>query len=590
STQPEGARIHLEFGEILQNSNFYNDNYRTAKGGFTYVSNGKPELVKPSFTFFGFRYVKVSGWQGEINPDDFTGCVTYSDLERTGFLTTGNAKINQLYSNSLWSLKSNFLDIPTDCPQRDERLGWTGDAQVFSATASYHMDTRAFYQKYLWDIQNEQSKLKGGVPAYAPKPPHGPISVVAAIWGDAATIIPDVLLKMFNEETYKKNFPMMKAWVDYVGEEIEKVHQTKAALWDFGFQFGDWLALDGPDLQAYKGDTPDDYLATVYYWHSLELVAGFAKRLRLESTQIYYSELAEKVKEVLLSNFFTPVGHLSVPNQAAYIAALNFGLWRDKDVLLQDFINLLQKHGNQIKCGFVGAPLICQTLAKFGKIHEAYKLILREDFPSWLYAVNLGATTIWERWNSVLPDGLISGTDMNSLNHYSYGSVVEFLYAYASGLMPSSDQGFAKALIAPHPHRELKSCNCKYVSNAGAYVVDWSIQDDGSLKVHIEIPFGCLATVNLPASSLEPFELKSGSYDYHYVPNVDFRQKFTKASTLDEIFEDEAASRLALSLLPQLSFMKGNGGVTIDGLRRMTMFGITNESVDALLDGLKEIG
>jgi alpha-L-rhamnosidase len=587
SRQPEGTKIHLEFGEVLQNDNFYNDNYRTAKGGFVYVSDGVEEWVRPHFTFFGFRYVKVSGWIGELCPEDFQGCVIYSDLERIGYLETGNAIINRLYQNSLWGQKSNFLDIPSDCPQRDERLGWTGDAQVFSTTASYHMDTRAFYRKYLWDMRHEQLKRNGGIPAYVPSPSAGPINAICAVWGDAATIIPDVIARMFNDiEDMKTYYPMMKDWVDYVGSKIEKMHGSKEALWDFEFQLGDWLALDGSDEQAVKGDTPDDYVATLYYYRSIQIVAEFAERFGLKTDAEKYRRLEARVRELLLDNFFTPVGHLSAVTQAAYVAAMKFHVYRNRDVLVKDFLLLLQKHENKIKCGFVGAPMICQVLAEYEQIDTAYKLLFQEGFPGWLYAVNLGATTIWERWNSLLPDGTISGTDMNSLNHYSYGSVVEFLYAYTAGIHPLED-GFQRAVIAPNPHGKLRYCNCIYHSAAGTYVVNWEIRKTGNLKIHIEIPFGSSALVKLPQYKSSQFELEAGIYNYEYMPLIDYRLKFSKDTALDEIFADVQASEILRRIIPASTTLRRNGNITVEQLGQLAMLGITEEMVEQLLDELK---
>ena len=586
---PKNTEIKLEFGEILQKGNFYNENYRTAKGGFTYVSNGKKEIVRPHFTFFGFRYVKVSGWVGEMKPEYFRGCVLYSDLERTGYIKTGDAKINRLYENSVWGAKSNFIDIPTDCPQRDERLGWTGDAQVFSTTASYHMDTRAFYRKYLWNMRHEQMKRDGGVPAYVPSPEKGPINVIAAIWGDAAAIIPDVLERFYSDaEDLKAYYVNARDWVEYVGNEIQKVHGKKCELWDFGFQFGDWLALDGLDEHSFKGDTPDDFIATIYYYHSVQIVAEMAEKLKYEEDRINYRKLEKELYELLLEHYFTPVGHLSVSTQAAYVAALKFRVFRNRNVLVRDFLQLLQKHQNHIKCGFVGAPLICQVLAEYGEIERAYELLFREDFPSWLYAVNLGATTIWERWNSVLPDGTISGTDMNSLNHYSYGSVIEFLYAYTVGLKPL-EQGFQKALIEPKPHGRLKYCNCTYHSNAGKYYIGWEIRENGILEVCVVVPFGCTARICLPSSGKESFEIGAGKYVYEYMPLKDYRQKFSGKSTIDQILSDDISKKILFNVIPQASALLENRAITVEQLKQLSMLGITEKMVDQLTAELQQI-
>ncbi len=553
SRQPKGARIHLEFGEVLQNGNFYNENYRTAKGGFVYVSDGREELVRPHFTFFGFRYVRVSGWNGEVEPGDFTGYVIYSDLEQTGFLKTGNEKVNQLISNCLWGQKSNFLDMPTDCPQRDERLGWTADAQVFSPTATYNMDTRAFYRKYLWDMRNVQKTMDGAVPAYLPAAEG--MCPVCSVWGDAATFIPYTVWKFYeNPDEAEFCYPLMRDWVEYIASEMRKHCKSEAGIWDFTFHFGDWLALDGPDEQSVKGGTSDGYLATVYYYKSTSIVAEIAGKLGKYEEQKRYEKLAAEIRELLLFEYFTPAGHLSINTQAAYVVALRFGIYRDKEVLLQDFLELLKAGRYKIKCGFVGAPLLCQVLSENGHTELAYQFLLQEDFPSWLYAVNLGATTIWERWNSLLPDGTISGTGMNSLNHYSYGSVIEFLYAYAAGLRPA-DAGFEKAVIEPKPDGKLRELNLTYHSPAGRYAVNWKLTDEGNVKLHLEIPFGCHASVLLPDSGQERVELSAGIYDYEYAPLHDYRQKYDENTLLKTIFADHEAKELLLKYIPQAAGM-----------------------------------
>jgi alpha-L-rhamnosidase len=346
--------------------------------------------------------------------------------------------------------------------------------------------------------------------------------------------------------------------------------------------------LDGSDEQAVKGDTPDDYVATLYYYRSIQIVAEFAERLGLKMAAEKYHRLEARVRELLLDNFFTPVGHLSAITQASHIAAMKFHVYRNRDVLVKDFLSLLQKHGNKIKCGFVGAPMICQALAEYEQIDTAYKLLFQESFPGWLYAVNLGATTIWERWNSLLSDGKISGTDMNSLNHYSYGSVVEFLYAYTAGIRPL-EGGFQRVVIAPNPHGKLRYCNCTYHSAAGTYVVNWEICKTRNLKVHIEIPFGSSALVKLPQYESSPFELEAGIYNYEYTPAIDYRLKFSKNTALDEIFADTQANEILRRIIPASAMLRENGSITVEQLGQISVLGITEEMAEQLLDELKGI-
>lgn len=589
SHQPAGTKIHLEFGEVLQNGNFYNDNYRSAKGGFTYISNGVSELVRPHFTYFGFRYVKVSGWTGTLKKEDFTGWALYSDLEQTGTLQTGHAKINQLISNCFWGQKSNFLDMPTDCPQRDERLGWTADAQVFSPTATYNMDTRAFYKKYLWDMRNTQEFMHGAIPAYLPQADG--MCPVCSVWGDAATFIPYTLWNFYhNSDDMTELYPLMKDWVDYIAGEMQTHYGKPYGIWDFTFHFGDWLALDGPNEQSVKGATSDGYLATVYYYKSTSIVAEIAEATGNIKDAEFYRRLAGQIRDCILYNYFTPAGHLSVNTQAAYIVALKFGVYRDKETTVKDFLDLLEFQQYKIKCGFVGAPLLCQVLSECGHPELAYRFLLQEGFPSWLYAVNLGATTIWERWNSLLEDGSISGTGMNSLNHYSYGSIIEFLYAWAAGLRPVKT-GFQHAIIAPLPNVHLKELQCSYLSPVGNYVVQWNILSDGQLAIHLEIPFNCTAEVTLPESGKEPFTLSAGTYDFTYMPLHDYRLKYSENTLLSELFADPEAKAILSDIIPNSeAFNNPIDGISpLKVLYEREFMGITKEMAARAIGKITEL-
>lgn len=315
----KGSRIILDYGEILQDKNFYNENYRTAKAQFTYVSDGAEDIVRPHFTYYGFRYVRVTGWNDDIKPEYFTGCVMYSDMDVTLTVETSDENINRLAENAMWSQKSNFLDMPTDCPQRDERLGWTGDAQVFAPTASYHMDTRAFYRKFLYDLRLDQKVHNGAVASYIPNVFQAPLG--SSVWGDAATLIPLTMYQYYGEKELLFNcYPMMKDWVDYIirGEE----ERGRRNLWEFNFHFGDWLAQDGITSQSAKGGTDDYFIASVYYFVSCQNVAKSAGILGLSKDMHYYGEKAEKIYEAILNEYFSPAGRLTIDTQTAYLISL----------------------------------------------------------------------------------------------------------------------------------------------------------------------------------------------------------------------------------------------------------------------------
>ena len=559
---PAGTAITLEFSEILQGGCFYRENYRGARSRLTYISGGERETVRPHFTYFGFRYVRVMGWPGPLDREMFRGCVLYSEMDRTGWLRTGHEKLNRLYENTLWGLKSNFIDMPTDCPQRDERLGWTGDAQIFASAASYHMDTRAFYRKFEQDLMDEQAFLDGAVPNYVPNIGHKRDATSA--WGDIATFLPMTLWRRFgSREALAFAYPMMRGWVDYM-DRCDAAQGARRYTFSPNFQFGDWLGLDGPAEGSFKGGTDDGYLGAVYYYRSAQECAEAAGVLGFSEDAARYAALAAHIRQGILKEYFTPNGRLAMDTQASYAAALKFGLWVDRERLIAQFRARLNKDGDSIRCGFVGAPMLCTVLAECGLTELAYDLLLREDYPSWLYCVNLGATTVWERWNSVGPDGTISDTGMNSLNHYAYGSVMEFVYGWAAGIRPA-EPGFRRAILAPEPDRRLRWLDCSYDSVAGRYAVRWQIGADGALDVHAEVPFGCEAELTLPRAGRAPIRLSAGRYDYHYTPERDYRKPFDEHTPLRTLGGSEQALALLERLAPPLGAMARNGDPEFSG-------------------------
>lgn len=599
----EGTKIVFECGEVLQNGNFYHENYRDAQSVFIYISDGRKETVRPHFTYFGYRYLKVSGWPGELQKEDIRAKVVYSDLERTGYIETSDEKINRLYQNCLWSQKSNFIDLPTDCPQRSERLGWTGDAQVFSPTASCNMDTRAFYRKYLRDLRSEQLRAKGAVPNYIPS--IGDYGGAASVWGDAAVFIPEQLYIAFgNIKEMEDYYPLMHDWVEYLYCADEETGGKRLLL--NRFQFGDWLALDGITEQSFKGGTEDNYIGSVYYYQSVKLTAQMAERLGYSEDAGRYKKLAKEIFDAVLAEYFTLNGRLAMDTQAAYIIALKFGIYKDREKLIAQFKERMRKDCYQIRCGFVGAPLLCTTLCENGMEDLAYHFLFQEEFPSWLYCVNLGATTIWERWNSLLEDGTVSGTGMNSFNHYSYGSVVEFLYSYIAGIR-AEKPGYQRAVIAPVPDMRFRYFNCTYHSASGKYVSNWKIAENGIILLHVEIPFNCKARVILPRYNKQQFTgysyeerkvknigdsvtedgkimLCSGIYEFSYMPDKDYRQRYDVNTRLVEVADDEEVLSILKEELPAayeiiLRKDKENENLTFGELGKMFFLGFDEDMV-----------
>lgn len=581
---PMGTRVILDFGEILQNGNFYNENYRSAKSQFVYVSDGTKEVVWPHFTYFGFRYVRVSGWLDELRAEDFTAKAVYSDLDRTGYFECSNEKINRLYENSFCGQCSNFTDVPTDCPQRDERMAWTGDTQAFAPTACYHMDTRVFYRKFLHDLRNEQQKLNGGIPNYFPN--QGNLGGCCAVWGDCGTFLPDTLRKYYgNKADYETEYEMMSDWVDYITRECA----TEEYLIKKQHQFGDWLALDGVTEQSMRGGTDEEYIAAIYYYASAKKTADMGKEIG-GSDWKQYELLSEMIKASILKEYFSESGRLCIDTQTGYLTALRFGIYKDREKILEGLRKRLRLDAYQLKCGFVGAPVLCQTLAENNLTDYAYEFLLKEDFPSWLYCVNLGATTIWERWNSVEADGKISGTGMNSLNHYAYGNVAEFLYGSMAGIRPA-DYGFKKAVIAPQIIGRFSFVNASYKSVYGNYVCNWKIEEDGTVSVHVEVPFECQAVLRLPEREEEI--VKAGSYDISYKPNRDFRCIYDENSLLGDLVKNPEVISVLEKYVPQAMWL-GNGDaegrtIRMKELKEMFYMGVNPVSCQTAIDKLKEV-
>jgi alpha-L-rhamnosidase len=561
---PKGTKIVLETAEILQNGCFYHRNYRDAQSQFVYISDGRGETVRPHFTYYGFRYVKVTGWPGKVRKEDFTGMVLYSGMDRAGWIKTGDPKIDRLYENTMWSLRSNFIDMPTDCPQRSERLGWTGDAQVFSPTACYHMQTAAFYHKFIKDLRDEQQMIGGAIPNYVPNTGHK--TDAGSVWGDIGTMLPDTLYRFTGNLTeLRYDYPMMKDWVGWIDRQ-DAARGSRHCLFDFGFHFGDWLALDGMTPTSFKGSTDDTFIASVYYCHSAEITAQAAERLGYADDAAHFRELAENIRAAILREYYTPNGRLAIDTQTACVIALKFGIFPDRGRLLTQFRSRLRKDGFRIRGGFVGAPLLCTALGEAGMTDMAYDFLFNDKFPGWLYEVDLGATTIWERWNSVLEDGTISDTGMNSLNHYAYGSVAEFLYAYAAGIRPL-EPGFVRAVIEPHPDIRLGSLDCCFDSAAGKYRSSWEIGEDGKLTVRITVPFGAEAEVILPDDPEKCRRmLNAGEYTYRYRPLKDYRKPYGWHTRLSRIAGDSAALEILKQYVPPLFGMALSGDIETGSL------------------------
>jgi alpha-L-rhamnosidase len=503
--------VKLSYSEIMQDGKFYRDNLRTAKAEYTYISDGTDAIVRPHFTFFGFRYVKVEG----LSRDELTGfiaCAIYSDIERTGWIETDNPEIDRLINNIIWSQKGNFLDIPTDCPQRDERMGWSGDAAVFCETAHQNMYTPAFFNHFLQNIQAEQEKNNGAIPLFAPTPKpknideENPFSFIlnsagASVWGDVGSILPWSLYTMYGSKNLlRRHYPIIKAWAEYI------IHQDNenggSGLWKTGNHLGDWLSLDKEDERSPKGATDVYFIASAFYYNTVCIAKKSSAVLGFSDEYEQYREQAKKIKEAFISTYFTVDGKLTIAEtQTALIVALYFELFPlgKAQQLCDALVKRLESKDMHLDTGFVGTPYLCLVLSKYGANKAAYSLLLQNTYPGWLYEVRMGATTIWERWNSILPNGKLSDTMMNSLNHYAYGSIANWMYRYMCGLNPVEEEpGFKKAIIMPMPDLRLKKVHMIRFTASGRYEITWEVQENGVIAYTVTVPFDCKALVKLP--------------------------------------------------------------------------------------------
>jgi len=512
-TAPSGTTITLRHAEVLDKAgNFYTENLRSAKQTIRYTASGNgTEVFEPHFTFQGFRYVAVSGWKGEVKPEDFTGVVVHSAIERTGHFESSSSLLNQLEHNIIWGQKGNFVDVPTDCPQRDERLGWTGDAQVFSTTASFNFKTVTFYEKWLKDVALDQQD-DGAVPHVIPNVlSHAKRQGDSASsgWADVATVVPWTVYQAFGDRrVLEEQYPSMKAWVEYMRKQAGDRY-----LYNTGFTFGDWLAFATTNSD-YPGATTDkDFIQTAYFARSTELLAKTAAILGKNEEAAEYEELEKKIKEAFLKEFVTPNGRLSSNTQTAYVLALTFNLLPESmraeaaDRLAAD----VRKFGH-LTTGFLGASGLTWALSDSGHLDEAYMLLNRTEYPSWLYPVTRGATTIWERWDGIKPDGSFQDPGMNSFNHYAYGAIGYWMYSVVAGIgIDEEHPGYKHIVIAPRPGGGLTFAKASVESVYGKVASGWEVRG-GRFVLKVEIPANATATVKLPGGRVE--EVGSGSWEF----------------------------------------------------------------------------
>lgn len=517
-----GDRVALRHAEVLDaRGDFYTANLRGAKARIDYVlKGGGIESYEPHFTYMGFRYVAVDSWPDALDPEAFEAIAIYSDMEETGSFECSSEMLNKLHSNIAWGLKGNFVDIPSDCPQRDERLGWTGDAQVFIGTAAFLMGTAPFYRKWLRDLAADQ-KESGGVPFVVPNvlvdsvAPDGQAMTTHSStgWGDAAAICPWTVYERYADRALlEEQYPSMRSWVEYI-----RAQARDGLIWDSGFHFGDWVALDAKE-GSYFGATPNDFTATAFYAKSVGILAKAAAILGEAADASEYGELRDRIVSAFRAEYFTPSGRIAVRTQTACVLALDFGLAppERRDRVRDTLVDLIEENGGHLVTGFLGTPYLCRALADSGALDAAYALLMREEYPSWLYQVRMGATTVWEHWDGLKPDLSMWSPDMNSFNHYAYGSIGEWMHSAVAGISADeSAPGYKRILFKPRPGGGLTQAKAWLVTVYGLASIEWRIEGP-ELRVELAVPHNATALFVPPIEGAAEVELGSGWHDLAY--------------------------------------------------------------------------
>lgn len=461
----EDTRITLRHAEMLDGGKLYTANLRAARCVDEFICRQGKQILTPTFTFHGFRYAEVI-IDGDAEIEAVYMNVCHNDLARTGFLDTSSELINKIYTNALWSQRSNFISVPTDCPQRDERLGWTGDAQIFSMSAMYNADCNRFFARYLRDVRLDQ-RSNGAVGDIAPDLP-GLVGAGTAAWGDAITVIPYNHYLMYGDKKIlEDNIEAMRRWIEYMRMESDGLIRPASG-------YGDWLSIDD--------DTDKSVLATAYFAYSTDIFCDCLDILGMDSGD--YRTLSADIKSAFRGAFTTPDGVIKSDTQSCYLMALAFGLCEDREQCFEHLLRTLENKRMRLSTGFVGVRLLLPVLTEMGRADMAYSLILSDRYPSWGFTVKNGATTIWERWNSYTPEDGFGDVGMNSFNHYSLGSCVEWMYAYMLGIRPHKEHpGFEKVIIHPcvDPYHRIDSVSGTFDSEKGRIDVSWEF--DGNTVV-----------------------------------------------------------------------------------------------------------
>ena len=467
-----GEKVEISHGEVLdKDGNFYNANYRSAKSKIYYTCCDGAQTYKPKMTFFGFRYIRLDQFPGTPCADQFYAVAVHSDMKRTGRLRSSNPLLNQLFSNIIWGQKGNFLDVPTDCPQRDERMGWTGDAQAFVKTASYNFDVDRFFTKWLADMAADQ-RPDGSIGHVVPTLYVGSGS---AAWDDAAAICPwQIYLTYGDKEILRQQFDCMKKYIGFITNSTKDPY-----LWTGGEHYEDWLGLDAP-VGSYKGSSRADFIASAFYAYSTSLVVKAGRVLGEDISE--YERLYQGIVDTFRKT------STDYRTQTEHVLAVHFGLAEDPQKTADALAEMIKACGSKLQTGFVGTPYLLHVLSGYGHTELAYTLLLRTEYPSWLYPVTKGATTVWEHWDGIMENGDFWSTDMNSFNHYAYGAVADWVYEAAAGIQTVEDApGFARVKIAPQPDSRLDWLEASIETRKGTVRSLWK-QEEGRIRYEITTP------------------------------------------------------------------------------------------------------
>ncbi|WP_314505174.1 family 78 glycoside hydrolase catalytic domain [uncultured Microbacterium sp.] len=567
-----GQHVVVRHAEVLEDGELSIRPLRNAAATATFDLAGGEEVLESRFSFYGFRYAEITGL--DLDPDDVEAVVLHTDMTRTGWFSSSHPLLDRLHENVVWGMRGNFLSIPTDCPQRDERLGWTGDIQVFSPTASFLYDCDAFLTSWLRDLAHEQARNDGDVALVVPAalPSFGDLGATAA-WGDAATVVPRVLHDRFGDVgVLEAQYPSMRAWVDLVLSQA-----GDSGLWAGRMQLGDWLDPAAPPDKPGQAKVDGDIVATAYLARSLRLVSEAAALLGHDADAAAYAALAERSRGAFVAEYVTPAGRMMSDAPTAYALALEFDLVRDpalRQALARRLAAVVREGGYRIATGFVGTPLVTDALTAGGHLDAAERLLLQTESPSWLYPVTMGATTVWERWDSLLPDGTVNPGEMTSFNHYALGAVADWLHRTVAGLAPD-EPGYRRIRIAPRPLRALEHAEARHLTPYGPASVSW-VRTGDRIVVRAVVPANTSAVLDLPGTT---GEVGSGEHEWSFAapPEPERPALPGLAASLADVIDDPRAYRALLDTVARFDADRA------EAVRAETVWGAKRNVSSALM-------